>query len=603
MAHQSLYRTYRPQRFEDVVGQEHIVRTLRNAVAEDSIAHAYLFTGPHGTGKTTTARLLAKALDCERGPTPEPDTTCQSCVEIAEGRHPDVHELDAASRTGVEAVREEIITKVEYAPTRGPYKIYIIDEVHMLSTSAFNALLKTLEEPPGNTVFVLCTTHPHKVPDTIHSRCQRFDFHRIRLEDIVGQLERIAREEEVSVEPGTLPLIARYSEGGMRDAIATLEQLSVYTGGDIGLQDVEGLLGEIDTELLFEAADMVADRDIAGAFRFVARRADLGTDMAEFSRGLVGHFRDLYVTAATEDARGVVDMEAEHLSRLREQASRFGPDRLLRCLDLLSELLVEVRWSTDPRLALEVTLTRMASPRGERDLDALAERVEALERGESSRPASTPAPPPEPATASEPAPAAEDVPADEPTPSASEGPGSAAGPDATRGDVLDRAALKRSWQQVLAEVKKRQASKAHLFINSEVDVDGDAVVVEFPADQRVTMNLASKQETHEMLVEAVASVLGRRVPVRFQLGRGAVRPPEDEDVYEPGDVGPVVQDGDEDTGAAAERAAAEPTGGAERAAERPKGTEGPTDAAEMLIEGLGAELVAEHVDEKEGEER
>jgi DNA polymerase-3 subunit gamma/tau len=276
MAHQSYYRRYRPQTFDDVVGQSHITRTLKNAVAEDTVAHAYLFTGPRGTGKTTTARILAMALDCEKGPTSEPDTTCEQCLEIAEGRHPDVYELDAASRTGVENVREEIIGRLPYAPTQGRWKVYIIDEVHMLSAGAFNALLKSIEEPPGNTVFILCTTHPNKVPETIHSRCQRFDFHRIGVEDIAGRLAQISAAEKISVAEGALTLIAKHAMGGMRDAISTLEQLAVFTGKDITLADVEDLLGEVDTELLFEVADLIARRDVAGSFRFVASLAETG---------------------------------------------------------------------------------------------------------------------------------------------------------------------------------------------------------------------------------------------------------------------------------------------------------------------------------------
>ena len=253
MAHTSLYRTYRPQTFDDVVGQSHITRTLKNAVAEGTVAHAYLFTGPRGTGKTTTARILAKALECEKGPTPDPDGTCEQCVEIAEGRHPDVYELDAASRTGVDNVREEIIGRVSLAPARGRWKVYIIDEVHMLSSAAFNALLKTLEEPPSHVVFVMCTTHPHKVPETIQSRCQRFDFRRISVDDIAERLRHISDAEKIEVPDAALSLIARHAAGGMRDAITTLEQLAAFGGDTITLEDVEGLLGEVGSDQLFEA--------------------------------------------------------------------------------------------------------------------------------------------------------------------------------------------------------------------------------------------------------------------------------------------------------------------------------------------------------------
>jgi len=520
VARQSLYRKYRPQTFDEVVGQPHVVRTLRNAVSESVVAHAYLFTGPRGTGKTTTARLLAKALNCASGPTAEPHDDCEACREIAEGRHPDVHELDAASRTGVDAVREEIITKVNFAPTSGKYKIYIIDEVHMLSTSAFNALLKTLEEPPPHTVFMLCTTHPHKVPETILSRCQRFDFHRIGVEDIVGQLERIAAKEGFDSDPGVMTLIARYAEGGLRDAISTLEQLSVYTGGRIGIEDVEGLLGEVDDDLLFEVTDLVADRDIAGAFRFLARRADMGTDMAEFARGLVRHFRDLFVVSSAGDGIGLVDLDEEHLGRLYTQARRFGQDRLARSLDLLSELLVEIRWSTDSRLALEITLTRMASPKGELTLEALAERIEALEDGGVARPS----PVPDVVEAK----ASSKTPAEEPArlTDVEESLGETESVSGVPEDGLDRAAVKRTWPAVLAEVKKSKSSSAHLFLSTEIDVDGATLIVEFPSDQRVMMGMATQPEIRGLLDGAIATVFGAPVEFRYQLGRGTVRPPE-----------------------------------------------------------------------------
>jgi len=533
MTHLSWYRKYRPQTFDDVVGQPHIQQTLRNAVADGAVAHAYLFTGPRGTGKTTTARVLAKALNCEQGPTADPDDTCDQCRAIADGTHPDVQELDAASRTGVEDVREQIIGRLNYAPARGRWKVYIIDEVHMLSTSAFNALLKSLEEPPERTVFILCTTHPHKVPETIHSRCQRFDFRRLSVEDIVGRLRTISEAEGVDVPDGALTLIAKHALGGMRDAITTLEQLASFGGGTIRLEDVEGLLGEVDADVLFEAASLVLERDVAGAFRFVARMAEAGIDMAEFVKGLVRHFRDLFVLAAV-GGDVAVDTTSEDLGRLQSQATRFGADRIGRVLEILERLTTELRYAADQRLAVEVAMTRMARPQGDLTLASLAERVDALEAGApltdfsaapspvasvSRSPKADPAArsqrPLADGTAASPAsgrsgtdPAAE--------PSSAPAKAGAASPGA---QCLDVATVKRAWPAVLAEIKKIRAPRAHIFNGTEAEVVSGTLVVEFPADQRFAMDLARETETLGVLRRAVRSVLGQEPPVEYRLGR------------------------------------------------------------------------------------
>ena len=380
---EALYRKYRPQIFEDVVGQEHIERTIKNAIEQDKVSHAYLFTGPRGTGKTTTARLLAKALLCECGPTPEPDGTCDDCVMIANGEHPDVYELDAASRTGVENVREEIIGRVQFAPTRGRYKIYIIDEVHMLSTAAFNALLKTLEEPPSHVVFILATTDPQKVPETIHSRCQRFDFRRISAESIVSRLGAICVSEDVEFEGEALDLIAHRAEGGMRNALTSLEQLIAFGEGKVTMEVAERLLGSIDTNDLAEIVRAIGTRDVASCFRWTAEYVETGADLAQFVRDLAEHMRNMYVLS---QAGADVALEVSETVR-RELASElplFGPDRLARLLGVLGDLSAELKTSTNPRLSFEIALTRMVRPDSDLTLEALAERIEALESGHSA---------------------------------------------------------------------------------------------------------------------------------------------------------------------------------------------------------------------------
>jgi DNA polymerase-3 subunit gamma/tau len=380
----SLYRKYRPETFADVMGQEHIETTLRNAVQTGKISHAYLFCGPRGTGKTTTARLLAKALLCEKAPTDHPDGTCEPCREIAGGIHPDVYELDAASRTGVENVREEIIGRVQFAPTRGAYKIYIIDEVHMLSTAAFNALLKTLEEPPAHVLFILCTTDPHKVPDTIQSRCQRFDFRRLSEEQITARLTHISEQEGYAVEPEALSLIAQRSQGGMRDAIGSLEQVAVFGGGTVSFEAAESMLGELSVEQMFSVTALISARDVAGCFAWVASFTQGGTDIAQFARDLAEHIRNVYLASVLGFDSGlseILDADNEQVARYREQAALFGSsDRLANALVVLGDLSVQLRSAANARLALEIALTRMARPDSDLTLESLAARIAVLER-------------------------------------------------------------------------------------------------------------------------------------------------------------------------------------------------------------------------------
>lgn len=375
---EALYRKYRPQTFEDVVGQTHIERTLKNAIESDKVSHAYLFCGPRGTGKTTTARLLAKALLCECGPTSSPDGTCEQCLSIADGTHPDVSELDAASRTGVENVREEIIGRVQYAPTRGRYKIYIIDEVHMLSTAAFNALLKTLEEPPDHVVFVLCTTDPQRVPETIHSRCQRFDFHRLSNDEIVSRLGAVCVAEGVEFEGDALDLVAHRAQGGMRDALTALEQLIAFGGGSVTVEVAQGVLGSIDADDMSTVVKAIANRDAAACFTWLSDYVETGADLARFARDLAGYVRDLYVLALTDGSLAIDASQAARPSMAKE-ASAFGVDRLAYILGVLGDLGSELRASTNPRLSFEIALTRMVRPESDLTLEALAARIATLE--------------------------------------------------------------------------------------------------------------------------------------------------------------------------------------------------------------------------------
>ena len=387
---ESLYRKYRPLTFESVVGQQHIVSTLEHAITEGRLSHAYLFCGPRGTGKTTMARILAKALLCKQADEAReagasgcmPDGTCEECELIAEGNHPDVYELDAASRTGVDNVREEIINSVNFASVRGKYKIYIIDEVHMLTTAAFNALLKTLEEPPAHVIFVLCTTDPQKILETILSRCQRFDFHRIGNEDIEQRLAYVCEQEGFDYDDEALEIVARHARGGMRDALSTLEQLSVFGNGSVHADDARSLLGEVSGQILGDFARAIAGRDVATLFGLIRAQVDEGNDLLELARDLVAHARDVYMACVAGARPELFEGGAEEAEALAAEAAAFGEhpaDRLARALTVLDDAALEMRSASDMRLVLEIACTRLARPESDLTLEALAERLDRLE--------------------------------------------------------------------------------------------------------------------------------------------------------------------------------------------------------------------------------
>src|SRR5665648_717828 len=402
----SLYREYRPQTFAELVGQDHVARTLRNAVETDAVAHAYVFAGPRGTGKTSTARILAKALDCvgtddapvER-PTATPCGVCRHCVAIAGGVSLDVIEMDAASNRSIDDVRD-LRDKIAFAPVDGRFKVYIIDEVHMLTREAFNALLKTLEEPPANVVFVLATTEPHKIPETIISRCQRFDFRRPQVRDIARLLATIVERENarpdderggprIEIQEAALEEIARHSQGGFRDAIGTLDKLITYSDGAIKPSDVLEALGVTDADLLFEITDVVTERRTAEALQFVQRLANDGTAYSQFIRDLLRHLRQLFLLqhleeSARDDASlralgQTVELDDQLLSRLLPQANNLPPREVVHFIETLGEAQREIRDGLDPRLQLELALVKVTRPQLDHSAAALEERLRRLE--------------------------------------------------------------------------------------------------------------------------------------------------------------------------------------------------------------------------------
>ena len=393
MAYLVLARKWRPQRFEDIVGQDHVTQVLRNAIVGGRIAHAYLFTGVRGVGKTTAARVLAKALNCEKGPTADPCNQCSQCIEITEGRSLDVYEVDGASNRGIDEVRQ-IIENVRYQPARSRFKIYIIDEVHQVTKDAFNALLKTLEEPPEFVKFILATTEPHRLPETILSRCQRFDFRRIQTREVVARLKEIAAKESVAISDGAVLLVAREAEGSMRDAQSLLEQILSYAapgaGTAIDERLVESILGVTERRVLYDISRSVFQGDAKTPLDIVARVIDQGKDVTRLSRELVEHFRNLLVARLThEDRRDqptdgmqeqLMDLPDQEIEELRRQVAASSADALLDYFKFMAEGDEEVARSPYPRFALEAALIRLATLPSALPVGELIERLEGLEK-------------------------------------------------------------------------------------------------------------------------------------------------------------------------------------------------------------------------------
>ena len=374
-----LARKWRPQVFEDVLGQEHVIKTLKNAIRLGRVAHAYLFSGPRGVGKTSVARILAKALNCEKGPVETPCNVCVNCREITEGTSMDVNEIDGASNRGIDEIRE-LRENVKFAPASSRYKVYIIDEVHMLTKEAFNALLKTLEEPPAHVIFVFATTETHKVPATILSRCQRFDFRRLSLKHITDNLRQIASSEGIQISDGGLALVAEASEGSVRDAQSIFDQAISYAGTQIGDSDVEELLGTADRRFLFNLSEAVLARDAGVCLRIIEEAYFAGLDMKVFYGMLLNHFRNLLLVKITAADRNVMDLLPDDISRLKKQAEKESGDTLQRLMDILLDEEEAVRRSLDARLNLEFTLVRMARLQPMIPVDEILSKMEELER-------------------------------------------------------------------------------------------------------------------------------------------------------------------------------------------------------------------------------
>jgi DNA polymerase-3 subunit gamma/tau len=501
----ALYRTYRPLDFDEVVGQEPVVRTLRNAIERDQVRQAYLFAGPRGTGKTSLARILAKALNCEQGPTATPCKKCEACRTIAAGTSLDVIEMDAASQRGIDDVRE-IRERVIVQPAHGRRKIYILDEAHQLTDAAFNALLKLIEEPPPHLVFIFCTTDLTKMLPTVRSRCQTFRFERPRLAELTRLLRRVADGEKIEAPDSALALIARSARGSFRDAVSTLDQLAAATDGAVTVAAVLDLLGAVEEEALFRLLDLVVDRDAAGVLTFVEELADQGQDMTRLVTDLLEHLRHLLLVQHMGEVPDSIPVTDETRDRLRAQANQLSPAEVIRLIDLLALAVEEIREGGDPRLPLELALVKVSRPQADSSREALAQRVEQLEaRG-----------PREPRIAAAPEPS---------TPSAQ---AAAVDTAAEEGPELDLVQLQHTWRHaVLPALEERSIPAASMLRDARpVELAGARVVIEFPPSASFHRNLAEEPKNVHLLAEVLHEVTGRKLTPAFSVAEGPVEPEE-----------------------------------------------------------------------------
>jgi DNA polymerase-3 subunit gamma/tau len=488
MAYLALYREWRPQRFDEVVGQDHVKQTLKNAIKHNRIAHAYLLAGPRGTGKTTVAKVLAKAVNCRDAASVEPCNDCEPCRTVTEGSSMDVLEIDAASNRGIDEIRE-LRERVRYSPAELDYKVYIIDEVHMLTNQAFNALLKTLEAPPEHVIFVLATTEPHKIPPTILSRCQRFDFHLLPTKLIAERLREVCAARSVDASPEVIALIARHAEGALRDALSLLDQVFSFGGDALAVEDVLAVLGTARDEVVLETVSALTTGQVERVMQLVDEVVQQGVEVRQFIQNLIEHCRNLLMVQIAENPQELVPATREDLRALMQQANQLGHQKILQLIDALSELDGRLRWSAQPRLVIEVELLRLTRNLGEAELDPI-EGTTAPEKKE-----------PEPERSDE----------QELQPATVERDGEAEGDEEE--DEPSAGDLPSLWAELRSRIEEKSKVAAALLVEAELAAfQGGRLAIEF----RYAVHRERMEKDHLPLLRDIASDLAGQ-PVEIQL--------------------------------------------------------------------------------------
>ncbi|QEK13414.1 DNA polymerase III subunit gamma/tau [Crassaminicella thermophila] len=500
MSYVALYRKWRPKVFEDVVGQQHITQTLKNQIKNENIAHAYLFCGTRGTGKTSTAKIFARAVNCLNPKDYDPCNECEICTGIQHESIMDVIEIDAASNNGVDDIRE-LRENVKYPPTKGRYKVYIIDEVHMLSTGAFNALLKTLEEPPSYVIFILATTEPHKIPATIHSRCQRFDFKRVKEGDIVNRMAHICHSMNIEVQEEALKLIARNADGAMRDALSILDQCVSFGTGKITYDDVINILGTVSDEFIFNLVDYITDGNSKNAIELIEELISSGKDIQQFIKDFIEHYRNLMMTKVSNKLEGIINLSRENIDRLIDQGKRLEINAIIRAIKELSQTAADAKWATQPRILLEVAVVKLSQPMFDQSIEGLIERVSALEKIIRSGKIKV-----ENVVNEEIAKDQKDVEQEKELENI---------PKKENLKPINFDALKKGWDQILKVIKKRKISVYAVLMEGQlVKVEKNTLIVAFKHGFGFHKEAAGKNPYKEFIESVIAEMVGQKVQLQ-----------------------------------------------------------------------------------------